>query len=64
MENALLKGTIKDHDMINLRDQRFITRYIEAIKTEKPVRKWYGKTSEILSDDIILKYCPFCGIKL
>ena len=64
MENAVMRGTIKETDMLKKGDAEFITKYIESIKAVRPVRKLFrGKTEEILTEDLMVIYCIFCGQK-
>lgn len=64
MENAVMKGTVKETDILAKGDMDFITRYIESIKAVRPVRKLFrGKTDEILTEDLMVRYCIFCGVK-
>lgn len=59
-----MRGTIKETDILQKGDMEFITRYIESIKAVRPVRKLFrGKTDEILTEDLVVVYCLFCGAK-
>lgn len=65
MENAVLEGTIKNHEIVE-RKEEFNAMIIEAIKLRIDKSVFFGllRRADIVSKDIILKYCCFCGRKL
>ena len=59
-----MKGTVKEDDILQKGDSKYIAKYIESIKAVRPVRKLFrGKTEEILTEDLVVVYCIFCGSK-
>lgn len=63
MENAVLKGIVECVDVV-LGEPQFDTYYIEAVKYRKKKNRLLWDIQEIVTEDIILKYCSYCGKEL
>lgn len=65
MENSVLEGTIKNHEIVD-KKQEFNAMVIEAIKLRIDKSVFFGllRRADIVSKDLILKFCPHCGKKL
>ena len=65
MEHSVLEGTVKNHEIVE-KKQEFNAMVIEAIKLRIDKSVFFGllRRADIVSKDIILKFCPFCGREL
>ena len=65
MENAVLEGTIKNHEIVDQKKE-YNAVTIEAIKLRIDKSVLFGllRRADIVSKDIICKFCPFCGREL
>lgn len=62
MALAIDSGTVHFSNILDRNDDLlFNTFYIEAVKNKEQKDRFIFKTTEVVTDDIILKYCPFCG---
>lgn len=65
MENRIIKNIVHCTNLVhNLPEMD--TYYIEVVKEKKYNKKGFGlwENVEVISEDIILYYCCFCGTRL
>ena len=62
MAIAIDSGTVHFANLLDKNDDLlFNTFYIEVVKERKEKDKILFKSTEVITDDVVLKYCPFCG---
>ena len=62
MALAVDSGTVHFANLLDKNDDLlFNTFYIEAVKDKKKKDRILFNTTEVITDDIILKFCPYCG---
>lgn len=63
MDNAVLKGIVHYANVVH-GEPEYDSYYIEVVKSRKKKNRIIYNIEEIVTEDVILIYCPFCSREL
>lgn len=64
MEQSVLEGIVKHVSIVDDDAPDYDTFYIEAVKSKQVRDLIIAKTTEVITEDVLLKHCCYCGREL